>query len=74
MRIQHVAVAFTLALVNLSQRRVIKHTVLPVATLHLQRGIGHRFAASGVNQRGLVRQRRLRAQGIQTLPRLPGQN
>lgn len=74
MRIQHITVAFTLTLVDHGQRWIIKHTVLPIAALHLQRDVGHRLAASGVNQRGAVGQRRLRAQGIQTLPRLPCQN
>lgn len=74
MSVQHFAVAFTLALINLFQRPIVKHAILTIAALHLQRGVGHRFTASGVDERRTVGQSRLRTQRVQALPRLPGKD
>ncbi len=74
MGIKHVAVAFALALVDPRQGGIVKHAVLPVAAFHLQRRVGHRLAAPGIDKRGSVGARRLGAERVQALPRLPGQH
>lgn len=58
MGIQHFAVAFTLVLIDPLQRTVVQHAVLAIATLHLQRGVGHCLATAGINKRGAVSQGR----------------
>lgn len=58
MGIQHFAVAFTLVLINPLQRAVVQHAILAIATLHLQRGVGHCLATAGINKRGAVSQGR----------------
>ncbi len=74
MGIQHLAVALSLILIHPRQRRIVQHAVLAIAALHLQRGIDHRLAASGIDQRSAVNMRRLGAKGIQALPGLPRQH
>ncbi|MNZ69140.1 hypothetical protein D3C78_874320 [compost metagenome] len=74
MRVQHFAVAFALILIDLFQRTVVQHAVLAIAALHFQRGVGHRFAASGINERRAVSLRGLGAERIKALPRLPCQH
>ena len=73
-RVQHLAVALPLVLIDARQRRIVQHAVLAIAALHLQCGIDHRLAASGVDQGGTVNMRRLGAEGVQALPGLPGQH
>ena len=72
--VQHLAVALPLVLIDARQRRIVQHAVLAIAALHLQCGIDHRLAASGVDQGGTVNMRRLGAEGVQALPGLPGQH
>ncbi|CSF23082.1 Uncharacterised protein [Shigella sonnei] len=72
--IEHFAVTLALALINLRKRRVVQHAILTVATLHLQRRVGHRFTTPGINKRSAVNQRRLIAKRIQALPGLPCQH
>ncbi|MNB88760.1 hypothetical protein D3C75_357800 [compost metagenome] len=74
MRIEHFAVALALVLIHPLQRPVVEHAVLAIAALHLQRRIGHRFAAPGIYQRGAVGKRRLGAERVQALPGLPRQH
>ena len=74
MGIQHFTVAFALTLIHLRQRRIVKHAILTIAPLHLQRGVGHRLATASVDKRRTVRQRRLGAERIQALPCLPGED
>ena len=74
MSIKHFAVALALILVDPRQRRIVQHAVLAVATFHLQRCVNHRFAAAGVYKGSTVDMRRLRAQRVEALPRLPCQH
>lgn len=74
MSIKHFAVALALILVDPRQRRIVQHAVLTVATFHLQRCVNHRFAAAGVDKGSTVDMRRLRAQRVEALPRLPCQH
>ena len=74
MSVEHLAIAFTLILIDLRQRRIVEYAVLPVAAFHFQRRVHHRLTAPGIDKRSAVNMRGLRAKRIQALPRLPGQN
>lgn len=52
--VEHFAVAFALALVHHGKGWIVKHAILAVAALHLQRYVGHSLAAARIDKRRTV--------------------